>query len=184
MDVLGAVVGRRATTAAPSPAALLDAGADRLAGWGLTPAECRRVLASAELARRFQPAPEACQPVTSARLAVPHLRALRRAQREILVALLLDSRMQPIRVATVASGGRMQVSAAPRDVVAAALTGGAGALVLAHNHPSGAAQPSPEDIAFTRLTAAAAEVVGIEVVDHIVVARRAFTSLREAGLWP
>jgi DNA repair protein RadC len=54
--------------------------------------------------------------------------------------------------------------------------------VLAHNHPSGCADPSPEDIEFTRSIRRAGELMGIELYDHIIVTARGYTSLRERGL--
>ena len=65
-----------------------------------------------------------------------------------------------------------------------ALLEAASALVLVHNHPSGDPTPSPEDIAMTRVLAEAAEIVGVAVVDHVVVARGAYASMLDLGLLP
>jgi DNA repair protein RadC len=60
---------------------------------------------------------------------------------------------------------------------------GATALVLVHNHPSGRPEPSPEDVRLTAEAARAGELLGIEVLDHVVLARAGFRSLRAAGLY-
>jgi DNA repair protein RadC len=54
--------------------------------------------------------------------------------------------------------------------------------ILAHNHPSGSLQPSQDDVAFIRATQRAAELVGIELYDHIIVGKGWYTSLKEKGL--
>lgn len=76
----------------------------------------------------------------------------------------------------------------PREVFRAAITQGASAVVLAHNHPSGDPTPSAEDLRITRQIVAAGRIIDIRVLDHVVVGRRgagegpAFVSLRESGL--
>ena len=57
----------------------------------------------------------------------------------------------------------------------------AGAAILAHNHPSGCLEPSREDIEFTRSVRRAGELMGIELYDHLIIARAGYTSLRERG---
>ena len=57
----------------------------------------------------------------------------------------------------------------------------ASAIVLVHNHPSGDPTPSPEDVAMTRAVAAACDVVGVPLLDHVVVARGGASSLFERG---
>ncbi len=58
------------------------------------------------------------------------------------------------------------------------------AVVVAHNHPSGAADPSPEDVRVTKDLAKAGKLLGIELLDHIVIGGKSFVSLRERGLMP
>jgi DNA repair protein RadC len=162
---------------------LLEAGPGRLAGLGLGHTARRRLLASAELARRYQPV---CAPplsVTSPRGALPYLAALRRSPTEVLGVLALDARQAALgAVVRVAEGSVAHVTAEPREVFSPALERRASAIVLAHNHPSGNAEPSLEDLEFTRAMCEAGAVLGIQVLDHLVVARRAYVSLRERGL--
>ena len=181
-DLLGAsaVSAIRST----SVAELLEASPDQLARLGVKPAARRRLLAGAELARRFQPAVTPPRPVRSARDLLPHLTALRAARSEALGVLSLDVRCGLLGgLAVVAEGGLMHVAVAAREVYAPALELHAAAIVLAHNHPTGIAEPSSEDIAFTRLMGRAGMILGVRLLDHVVVARRGYFSFREAGLW-
>jgi DNA repair protein RadC len=70
----------------------------------------------------------------------------------------------------------------PREILRRALLGKAAGVILYHNHPSGDPTPSREDREFTRRLAAAAESVGVRLLDHIVVGREGCVSFREAGL--
>ncbi len=70
----------------------------------------------------------------------------------------------------------------PREVFAPAISGGVAALILAHNHPSGDPEPSPEDIAVTRQLVESGRLLGIPVRDHVVLGERAYVSLAERGL--
>lgn len=80
-------------------------------------------------------------------------------------------------------GGLDRTSVEPRAVLKEALRLGATAVVIFHNHPSGDPEPSPEDIAFTRRLGRAAAAVGVDLVDHLVLAGgRRWVSLRERRL--
>ena len=70
----------------------------------------------------------------------------------------------------------------PREILYPAVQHLAAGFILAHNHPSGCLEPSPEDIEFTRAVARAGELMGIELYDHLIVTRDGFTSLRERRL--
>jgi DNA repair protein RadC len=70
----------------------------------------------------------------------------------------------------------------PREILRRALLGKAAGLILYHNHPSGDPTPSREDREFTRRLAAAAESIGVRLLDHIVVGREGCVSFREAGM--
>jgi DNA repair protein RadC len=68
-------------------------------------------------------------------------------------------------------------------VFKAALLANAAAIILAHNHPSGDATPSPDDAVLTRRLRTAGEVMGIEVLDHLVIGDRRYVSFRDTGRW-
>jgi DNA repair protein RadC len=84
-------------------------------------------------------------------------------------------------VTRVAQGGLHGCALTPRDVLRPALRDGASAMVLVHNHPSGDPTPSEADVQMTRSLARAAEMVGVPLLDHVVVARAGATSLLELG---
>lgn len=181
--LLAVVAGRRAATlAGASLVHLLEADEGQLARLGLSPMARRRLLACAEMARRYQPKSPEQERVTTARDALAHLECLRRQPREQLAVLLLDARLHPCGFEIVAAGGLVQVSAGAPDVLRPAVVARATAIVIAHNHPSGAVEPSREDTAFTAAMVAAGRTLGVEVVDHIIVGPRAYYSFREAGL--
>jgi DNA repair protein RadC len=162
-------------------ATLLDAGAAQLTNYGLTPAAWRRLLAAAELARRFQPLSPLPEPLARPRHVLPHLAELRTKPVEVFGVLLLDARLTLLDdFLPVAGGALMHVAVKPREVFAEAVARRAAGVVLAHNHPSGDPLPSPEDHQFTKLMLQAARLLGIRVLDHVIVTRRAYYSFSEA----
>lgn len=131
----------------------------------------------------FRPAPVDDRPVVScpedaARLLVAPLEG---ADRERCVAALLDTKHRLLEVVLVSVGSIDHTFMAPREVFRDALLANATAVVLAHNHPSGDAEPSRDDEAVTRRLAAAGELVGVELLDHLVVAGPRWTSLARRG---
>ena len=149
---------------------------------GIGPAKATRIAAAVELGRRAhlgllceERAVFDCfeQVVTWAR---PRLGTL---EHEEVWLLCLDGRYGLKSARRIAQGGLHGCALLTRDVLAPALRDGASAIVLVHNHPSGDPTPSPEDIAMTRAVRAAAEIVGIPLLDHVVVARSGACSLAE-----
>ena len=93
--------------------------------------------------------------------------------------LLLDTKNRVLRT-TLVSVGTLDASIVhPREVFREAASGGAAAIVVFHNHPSGDPTPSGDDIALTRRLIVAGEVMGIVVLDHVIVAENAFYSMQE-----
>jgi DNA repair protein RadC len=95
--------------------------------------------------------------------------------------VLLDSKHRVLRTTIVASGTLNAASVEPRDVFREAAVGGAAAIVLFHNHPSGDPSPSPDDQELTRRLAAAGALMGIDVVDHIILGDGCYCSFKETG---
>jgi DNA repair protein RadC len=87
-----------------------------------------------------------------------------------------------LRATVVAVGGLNHTSVEPRDVFREAALGGAAAIMLFHNHPSGDPTPSPDDVELTKRLAAAGMVMGIAVLDHIVLGEVRYCSFKEARL--
>jgi len=100
---------------------------------------------------------------------------------EHFVMLHLDSRLGLIKEDI--SIGTLNTSLVhPRELFKKAIQANAAQVIIAHNHPSGDPTPSPEDIALTRRLTDAAKILGIEILDHIIVTRNNFTSLKEQNL--
>lgn len=101
-------------------------------------------------------------------------------RREHFMAIYLDVRRRVVDTKLVSTGTMSSSLVCPREVFRPALTCGADCIVVAHNHPSGDPEPSPEDIALTRRLDKAAGLLGFRLLDHLVVtASGANVSLRE-----
>lgn len=96
--------------------------------------------------------------------------------------LFLDNRNNLIRDERMGEGTVNQAPAYPREIVKRALELSATAIILVHNHPSGDATPSRDDIQLTRAIIEAAKAVGVQVHDHLVIARTGHVSMRGQGL--
>lgn len=181
-QLLEALIGRAACSSLRLELAeLLEARDEDLASFGLAGAARRRLLACAEVARRYQPKAAQPEPITKPGLALAHLGSLRSRDRETLAVLLLDARLSLIAFEIVAVGAVAHVSVESREVFAPAIAVHASSVVLAHNHPSGDPDPSRQDVDFTRSMVDAGRVLGIDVVDHLIVTRRSYYSFRKAG---
>lgn len=157
--------------------------ADQLAvETGVGPATAARLVAAIEMGRRtLQRQPEPRTKITSPRELASYLMPVYgSAHVERFGVVLVDTKHQLIRVRVLAVGSSDAVTAEPREVFRDALLGGAAAVVLFHNHPSGDPTPSPDDIAMTRRLIAAGRVVGIDVIDHLIIGDARYFSLRES----
>lgn len=97
-------------------------------------------------------------------------------------ALYLDFRHALIAAEVVGIGTLNQVTVHPREIARAALRLNAGAVILAHNHPSGEAKPSRADELVTLSVRAALDLIGVRLLDHVVVARTTIASAAERGV--
>jgi DNA repair protein RadC len=105
------------------------------------------------------------------------------ADREVFAVALLTIRHRVLGLHTVSVGCLTSSLVHPREVFKPAILAGAAALLLAHNHPSGDPEPSAEDIALTRRLVSAGQLLGIEVLDHLILGESGrFVSLRERGV--
>jgi len=149
---------------------------------GLGPAGCARLAAAFEIARRIA-APGVARPaVRDPDDVVREVRDLAGEPREHLVGLYLDANARLIARETIAVGSLNVARATPRDLLEPALRWLATGFVIVHNHPSGVAEPSEDDLAFTRAVGRAAWMMGVPLWDHVVVARSGATSLRARGV--
>ena len=105
--------------------------------------------------------------------------AIRRASVEQFGVVLLDARRGLLSTRIVSTGSVDQSAADPREVFREAIVARAAGVVLFHNHPTGDPTPSREDVAITRRLVAAATVVGIEVVDHLILGAGTYFSFND-----
>lgn len=112
-------------------------------------------------------------------------RYLEHEDREHFVTLMLDAKNRVIGIHTVSIGTLNAAIISPREVFKAAILSNAASIILGHNHPSGDATPSPEDIQVTETLKKAGAILDIEVLDHVIVGEEGtFCSLKIAGQMP
>lgn len=103
---------------------------------------------------------------------------------EIVVGVMLDRRNAVIKQLTISEGTLGEATLEPRKIARAAIIYNASAVILAHNHPSGNAHPSQLDIDATQQVSDTMSKLGISVLDHIVIGKPDFVSLRQLGMMP
>jgi DNA repair protein RadC len=153
-------------------------------GLGLGNAKYAQLQAVLEMARRHLSASlQTGNALTSPGLVRQYLSArLRHQQREVFAVLLLDNQHRLITYTELFQGTIDSANVYPREVVKEALARNAAAVILAHNHPSGVAEPSQADQRITTRIQAALELVDIRVLDHMVVGDTEVVSFAERGL--
>lgn len=147
-------------------------------GCGLSPSDARRLYAAIELARRLLWPEDGNAPIRSPRDACRAAARIQGKEKEHFVALYLNARNVVIAEETISIGSLNANIVHPREVFRPALTCAAAAVILAHNHPSGDVTPSQEDLNLTARLVEAGRILGIEVLDHLILAERRFLSLR------
>ena len=166
-------------------AGLLQASSDDLKRVkGLGPAKRAELLAVLELARRAMAQQVKKRGVFASPLAVQHYLQLQLAGKpyEVFAVLFLDPQNCLIAFEELFRGTVSQATVYPREVLLRALHHGATGVVLAHNHPSGQAQPSAADEALTQTLVAALKLVDVRVLDHVIVAPGQCYSFAQGGL--
>lgn len=111
-----------------------------------------------------------------------HLAAMARAVTESIALVFLDERGSTLGLHHILSASVSSVDVPLRTIVAVAMAHDSRAVVMAHNHPSGDAEPSPQDLRTTRRVAEALDSLGIRLVDHLVLAGDSIVSFRARGL--
>lgn len=101
---------------------------------------------------------------------------------EAVFLVCMDQKCRVLNAAVIHEGSVHAAEVNVRKIISTALKFNATGVILAHNHPGGVALPSPEDLATTRRIEQALEVVGIQLMDHIIIADRDFVSLADSGV--
>lgn len=146
---------------------------------GMGHAKAAVLCAAWELGRRR--APQKKLPVHSPPDVYPLIRHYADRAREHFICVALNGAHEVISIDVVSIGLVNRTLVHPREVFALPMKERAVAIIVAHNHPSGNLAPSPEDIDVTRRLKAAGDIVGIEVLDHMIFSEESFYSLLESG---
>jgi len=164
---------------------LLGASAEELSAFkGVGPAKVAQIGAALELGRRVAMVtawdrPCIKSPENAAALVMEEMRYL---DREHFWALLLNTKNQVLAKETISIGTLNSSAIHPRELFKAAIRRSAAGVILLHNHPSGDPTPSRQDIEVTGRLIEAGNIIGIQVLDHLVIGDNRFTSFKAKGL--
>lgn len=153
---------------------------------GIGVAKASQLKAAFELASRFEGyantvgKPPVKTPDEVANLVVSQLKG---KKKEHFLALLLDTRNQLIKISEISIGSLDTSIVHPREVFKEAMSASAASVILAHNHPSGNPEASEDDIKLTKRLAEAGEILGVDVLDHIIIGGKNYLSLKREGLF-
>ncbi len=151
---------------------------------GIGPAKAAQIKAAIELGRRLtlqapEERPTIHSPADAAELVRYEMSAL---EQEELRVLLLDTRNHIMHIETVYRGSLNSSQIRVGELFKPAIRRNAAAIIVIHNHPSGDPTPSPDDAAVTRAIVQAGKLLDIDVLDHLVIGRGRYISLKERGL--
>lgn len=108
---------------------------------------------------------------------------MKHLDKEYFKAALLNTKNQILRTVTVSIGSLNASIVHPREIFKPAISASAASIILVHNHPTGDPTPSREDVEFTRRFAKCGELMGIQLLDHIIIGSGNYRSLKEAGVF-
>jgi len=163
-----------------TPLTLLQMTTDDLTGIGLTQLETKRFNAIRKLsALSVSPATNIACPLDAAEIMQPHFD---KQEKEYLGILMLDRRSRVMGFQMIYQGTVCSASIKVNEIFVPAIRNLASAFVVGHNHPSGDATPSPDDIETTCTLIKAGKLLEIQVQDHLIFGDNKWTSLKERGL--
>ena len=151
---------------------------------GIGESKAAQLKAALELGRRLvavspQSRPQVRSPADVANLLMLEMSLL---EQEHLRAILLDTKNNLLRVATVYTGSLNTAVVRVGEVFREAIRANCASIIVVHNHPSGDPTPSPEDVRVTEMLVEAGKLLDIAVLDHVVIGRNRYVSLKERGL--
>ncbi len=153
---------------------------------GIGLAKAAQIKAAFELANRLEGYPEPGKKlsVKTPDEVVSLVRGrLRGKKKEHFLVLLLDTRGQLIKTSEVSVGSLDSSIVHPREVFKEAMSASAASVIFVHNHPSGDPEPSEDDVKLTERLVQAGEIMGIDVLDHIIIGDKNYLSLKSKGLF-
>lgn len=151
---------------------------------GIGLAKAAQIKACFELGRREELEPELKNfDIKDPEAVVKAIRAsIKDKAKEHFKLILLNPRNKIIGISTISIGTLNASLVHPREVFKDAITHSAASVVLAHNHPSGDPEPSEDDLKITKKLVDSGQILGVEVLDHIVIGKNKFCSFKERGL--
>jgi len=147
---------------------------------GLGLAKASQILASIELSKRYLI--KSNKRITSAQEVYEELKSFSTKSQEHFLTITLDGASHIINIRTVFIGTLNQSLVHPREVFADAIADRAAGIIIAHNHPSGTLEASRADMEVTRRLKEVSKLVGIELLDHVILAKDGFYSFSDEGL--
>ncbi len=148
---------------------------------GIGKTKSTQVIASIELGKRLF-ANKISTVIMSPKEVWKELENTRASKKEHFIIFFLDVRNQVIKKETISIGTLNASIVHPRELFEPAIKHSAAQIILSHNHPSGEVEPSKEDIILTKHLMKAGDILGIEIIDHVIVAEKGFLSLKEKKL--
>jgi len=151
---------------------------------GLGTAKAAQIRAMVELGKRLAATVEGSRavirsPQDGADLLMPELR---HAPQEYFKALFLNTKNEVLKIKTITIGSLDSSLITPRELFREAISSNSASVIIAHNHPSGDPTPSMEDITVSKRLIQSGEMIGIDVLDHIIIGDGRWISLKERGL--
>ena len=151
---------------------------------GIGPAKVTQIKAALELGRRLlvaspQERPQVRSPADAANLLMLEMSLLAQEQMRVI---LLDSKNRVLAIPTIYQGSLNTSLIRVGELFREAIRQNCAAIIVVHNHPSGDPTPSPEDVLVTKQIVEAGKLLDIEVLDHLVIGRQRYVSLKERGL--
>jgi len=149
--------------------------------FGLGAAKACEIVACFELGRRLLKGKKSAL-ILSPQDAWENLKDIRDNKKEHFVVFYLDVRNQEIKREIISVGTLNANLVHPREVFESAIAHSAAQIIVAHNHPSGESEPSEDDLIITKRLVEAGKILGIEILDHVVITKKDFSSFKEKRL--
>lgn len=150
---------------------------------GIGEAKTAQILALAELSKRFNSFQSGEELIISSPkdVAFYMMKEMNNLKKEYFKIIMLNTKNMIISIKDVSVGSLNSSIVHPREVFVEAIKNSSSAVILCHNHPSGDCTPSKEDMAVTKRLKECGDLIGIEVLDHIIIGRKKFISFKEKG---
>lgn len=157
---------------------------DLIAITGIGPSKAAQLMACFEMGRRYCTPADGSIRVTKPQdiVTLPLISEMRNKRQEHFICITLSGAGELLDSRTITVGLLNHSLVHPREVFADAITDRAASVICVHNHPSGSLEPSPQDIAVTTQLREAGLLLGIQLIDHIIVTKTGFMSMKERGL--